>query len=199
MKNIFKVMGIAILACSMMVACGNDEENEGNNNNNGGNTEPQVEEGFVVTKDGSSWTAVEFLGRYNEAGADFDAYLTVEAYQTTAEDSPCVAGFLQATVISGATYESTGGDIINYRDVNDIYEDTEGVLGDAGGQYYNFVSDPSSFVENITAIDVNATTISGNWTENYVDIPTYIANGGTYDGAKVLSGVMTNATWTAAK
>jgi len=198
MKNIFKIMGIAVLACSMMVACGKDEETD-NTDNNGGNTEPQVEEGFVVTKDGSSWTAVEFLARYNEADADFDAYLTVEAYQTTAEDSPLVAGFLQATVISGGTYESTGGDIINYRDVNDLYEDTDGVLGEAGAQYYNFVPDYESFVENITAIDVNATTISGNWTENYVDIATYIANNGTYDGAKVLSGVLTNATWTAAK
>jgi len=34
MKNIFKIMGIAVLACSMMVACKPDNNGENNNNNN---------------------------------------------------------------------------------------------------------------------------------------------------------------------
>lgn len=201
MKNIFKLMGLALIAGSMMfVACNKDDEGNGGNGNN-----PTPEpDGYYITMDGDSWQPVEILGRYNEAGVDddgnaYDAYMTMQVNKTEAEDSPYILGYLQATTISNGTYESTGGDIMNYRDVNDIYTDNDGVLGTAGGQYYNFVADRTSFVENITAIDLNATTMSGDWTENYLDLPTYIANNGAFTGAKTLSGVMRNITWTAAK
>ena len=42
MKNIFKFLGVAILATTLVVACGNDPEEEpGNGGNNGGNVNPQ--------------------------------------------------------------------------------------------------------------------------------------------------------------
>lgn len=204
MKNIFKIMGIAVLACGMMVACNKPEEDNNNNNNdNGGgnNNQQEQQDGFFVTMKGATWQAVDFLARYTEETEQYDAYLTLEAYKTADDDSPYVKGFLQASVVSGATYNSTGGDYITYTDPNDIYVDSEGILSRDGqpGQYYNFAPDVSSFVENITAIDVNATKISGDWKINYVDIPTYIANQGSYAGAQEMKGVMRNAVWTAAK
>lgn len=207
MKNIFKFLSIALVAGALMVACNPDDEN-GTTDTTGNNPQPQpqpqVEDGYVITMDGASWTAAVVLGRYNEAGVDqngnpYDAYLTIQANKAETQGSPYVQGFLQAAVVSNGTNESTGGDIMQYRDPNDIYTDNDGVLGEAGGQYYNFIPDPSSFVENVTAVDLNALKISANWTENYLDIPTYIANQGSYTGAKVMSGVLTNVVWTAAK
>ena len=51
MKNIFKLLGIAILACGMMTACGGDDpkpENNDNNGGNGGNTEDNTTSVKVV-------------------------------------------------------------------------------------------------------------------------------------------------------
>ena len=150
----------------------------------------------VITMDGNSWTAVNFYGQYNEASEQYSAYLTLEAYKTAAEDSPYVRGWLQAAVVS-TNYAETE-DYMSYRDDNDLYVDEAGVLGgDPGESYYNFIANRNTFVENITAIDLNACKMSATWSEDYVDLPTYIANNGGFAGAKVISGTLTNAVWTA--
>lgn len=52
MKNIFKIFGIAVLACSMMVACDNKNENEGNDTTP---TTPTNTPSIKVTFGSDSW------------------------------------------------------------------------------------------------------------------------------------------------
>lgn len=184
MKNIFKVMGVALLACSMvMVSCKKDDENDNN-----------VTEGIVINMDGENWTPVDFYGQdypagTTQSGTPYDAFIAVEMYKTTAADSPYLEGTLQAAVCSGATYQSTAGDIIEYRDENDIFQYQ-------GQNYWNFIADQNSFVENVTAVDLNACKMSANWTENYNSAEGYVA---TQTFPKVMNGTITNATWTVAQ
>lgn len=60
MKNIFKLMGLALMACSLtFVACSKDDEENNNPNDN-----PTVADGITVTFDGDSWTGSQNANRY---------------------------------------------------------------------------------------------------------------------------------------
>lgn len=70
MKNIFKMMGIALLACSMiMVSCKKDDDdttNNGGNGGNGGNTTPTAT--YSATWDGQAMTLAVAEGFYYNLG-----------------------------------------------------------------------------------------------------------------------------------
>ena len=77
MKNIFKLMGLALIAGSMMfVACTKDDEGNGGNGNNN-NQEPAIADGWKVTFGGDAWTPDETMIAAYEAyeAMIFDAYM----------------------------------------------------------------------------------------------------------------------------
>jgi hypothetical protein len=129
-----------------------------------------------------------------------EGYITLYGYKNASagQNDIFVQGFLESSVVSGATYESTDGDIMNYRDPNIIFTDTENLLGQgAGGQFWGIATVPSTFVENITAVDLNALTMSGNWSAKTVLLEDY-AEAGSFDGLTQtdFTGNMVNMTWT---
>ena len=80
MKNIFKFLGIAVLACGMMVACG-DKTNEEDNNNNNNNEQPQqTTPCFKVTFDGTEWDA-SVVKLTDQLYANYGLYVT-RAFRT---------------------------------------------------------------------------------------------------------------------
>lgn len=184
MKNIFKFMGVALLACSMiMVSCKKDDENSNE-------SKLSVNHGTTAF-DAASVQAVDYSA---------EGYITLYGYKNASagQNDIFVQGFLESSVVSGATYESTDGDIMNYRDPNIIFTDTENLLGQgAGGQFWGIVTVPSTFVENITAVDLNALTMSGNWSAKTVLLEDY-AEAGSFDGLTQtdFTGNMVNMTWT---
>lgn len=183
MKNIFKFMGIALMACSLtMVSCSKDEE--------GGSDTPNAS--FSATLGSETMTVIDFKA----ADHSDEGYLTVYGYESTANDSRFVQGFLETTP-GTYDYQGTEGDIMNWRDPSYIYTDTEGVLGEAGSQYWGYNTNPSSFQEIVTAVDLNALTMSATWTAEVFHIEDYIAAGGM-DGIEMIpfSGSINNMTWT---
>lgn len=206
-----KFLGIALLACGMMfTSCKKDDTTANNNNNSGqsenpgggGGTNPgggggqTTPDGTTITFNGSTWTAAN-LGAVDHTS---DNYLTFIIEKTSGCSSQAtdtyLQGFMESVVIADATYESTEGDCMSYYDPSYIYTDNDGVLGDAGGQYWGWNAYKQSFVENVTAVDLNALTMSANFTEDVFDIVDYINAGGLPDNMYQLKGTMTNAHWT---
>lgn len=190
MKNIFKLLGIAALACSMMVACGPDETEVPDPTPT---PDPQPQSRFVINFDGVETAVID----YQAVDHTDEGYLTVYGYTTeNGQNGIFTMGYLESTVVANATYQSTSGDIMNYRDPNKTYYDAESVLGNEPATYWGWVSQSSTFIENVTAVDLNTLTMSANWTVNVVDIADYIANQG-FDGctAHPFTGEMLNATW----
>ena len=92
MKNIFKVMGVALLACSMiMVSCKKDE-----NSDNGGST---IADGINVTFDGTSW-----VGTVNNS-ASYGTALQFSA--KTAENFPMYDEAIMTVMVTGGVTKST--------------------------------------------------------------------------------------------
>ena len=186
MKNIFKVMGVALLACSMiMVSCKKDE--------NGDEPENPTQSSFTFNFNNQNRTVTEFLA---DDHTD-EGYLTVYGYETASQNSCFVQGFLEATVIANGTYQSTGGDIMQFRDPSYTYTDDQGILGDAGDVYWGWNTVQSSFIENVTAVDLNALTMSANWTAKVFAIEDYIAAGGSTPNNLIdFTGNINNMAWT---
>lgn len=187
MKNIFKFMGVALLACSMiMVSCKKDDDSSSN--------ESKLTVNYGTTAfDAASVQAVDYTA---------NGYITLYGFKSASagQNDIFVQGYLESSVVSGATYESTEGDIMNYRDPNNIFTDTENLLGQgADGQFWGILTVPSTFIENITAVDLNALTMSGNWSAKTVLTEDYAENGASFDGLTQMTdftGEMVNMTWT---
>lgn len=189
MKNIFKFMGIALMACSLtFVSCSNDDDDTTTPDNPQGNTAS-----FVVTLDGATMQVTDFQAiDHTDEG-----YLTVYGYESADQNSRFVRGFLESTVVSGATNESTG-DYINFCDPANTYYDADGIFSQEGqpGTYYNHYTKPATFVENVTAIDLNALTMSANWTAKVVMLADAAA-AMSFEGIPEVdfSGNINNMTW----
>lgn len=185
MKNIFKVMGVALLACSMiMVSCKKDDENS---------TESKMSVKHGTTAfDAADIQAIDHTN---------EGYITLFGFKNASagEDDLFVQGYLESTVIANATYESTGGDVMNFRDPSILYVDTEGIINpqNPGVTYYGIYTVPSTFIENITAVDLNALTMSGNWSAKTILLEDY-ADAGTFEGLTQtdFTGDMVNMKWT---
>ena len=75
---------------------------------------------------------------------------TVKALVASSQEDIYTNGFLECVPVSGATYESTGGDIMHYRDPNYTFTDDQGLLGDPGTTYWGYNTLSNTFLENIT-------------------------------------------------
>lgn len=187
MKNIFKLMGIALLASSMiLVSCKKDEENNENNNNN---NEPTVTNGIKVTFGDVNWTAADILGE------EYASYglLSIGAFKDYESSvAPFVQGYLPNAVRSATHGQGDYYYFFYYENDNDVTIDDDGSLsGTAGAELPNW-QPRQGFAENVTAIDMNAMTISATAEGTLFYLPDYI-NGVTTE--KDINIVMTNAVW----
>lgn len=145
----------------------------------------------IITFNDTSWEPA------NVVGIDYTSqdYITFYFYKVAnSQDDVFCYGFLESTTGS-FDYENSGGDIMYYRDPNHLIPDDLTLLPDDPGPHWGWESFPSSFVEHITAVDLNNLTISGDWSVEVGDILTYYA---TDDwGATIpFTGVMENTHWT---
>ena len=188
MKNIFKLMGLALIAGSMMfVACNKDEnENNGNGNNN---QEPVVTDGIHVTFNGAAWSAVDILG-YEYASYGLLEIGAYKNYESSVE--PYVQGYLPNSV---RTTTHASGDyyyFFYYENEDDFTTDTDGSLsGTAGATLPNW-QPRAGFSEEVTALDMNAMTVSATCQGTLFYLPDYI-NGTTTEHEIVIN--MINAVW----
>ena len=152
-----------------------------------------VVEGATLSFQGNTWTAAN-LDAYDHSD---EGYLTFVIFKTLNDQNDVwLEGFLETTP-GTYTYESSQGDYFAYRDVNNIYSDDNGDLGEAGGQYYYWQVDKYSFEENVTAVDLNNKSFNATWSEDIFGIEDYIAAGNTIpDNVYPLTCQMVNATWT---
>lgn len=181
MKKIFTFLGIAVLATSLMTACGDEEEN----NDALADGTYRIEKGTATTWDAAAIEAVDFTAQN---------YITLNCQNT--DKSVAVSGWLQC-VAGTFDAETSKGDYMRYRDQNDIVQ--------AGNQsVYNFYPNTKSWAETISAIDLTALTLSGNWSEqattyadasaNY-DATNQIVNWENCTETYTLKGTMQNIHW----
>lgn len=171
MKNIFKVMGVALLACSMiMVSCKKDE-----------NEDSTVAEGINVTFDGQSWTAAESSCGYTAAygGIQFNGA------QVSGEDFPQFDEFIYATETGSWTEASAAQGLPNFAEsaTHGWVEYYKEMYITANGYYYGdwWAYDATT---EITAVDLTALTASAKMNGTMFDVAeAYIADYGAVGAA----------------
>lgn len=155
---------------------------------------------YTITFNGSSWNAAatRFVD-YTSQG-----YMTVFAWKNSSDANSginpttdvLVYGWLESS--SGSYTYSNTYDYMNYRDPNQAVVVPNTVILSNNdtieeGTYYRYFANPTTFTENITAIDFNSLTISATWSEQIFDIEQYINNNGTSYGTMYnLSGTLSN-------
>ena len=150
-----------------------------------------------VTFNGNSWDAANMsaVDKSNEG------YLYVEFFKVAdSEDDIYCDGYLETTP-GQYDYQGTGGDIINYRDPNYTYYDAQGILDNEThqpAQYWGWNTNSSSFAETITAVDLNALTMSGAWSADVFSTEDYVAylQSGAMPTMYSFSGAIDNMPWT---
>ena len=149
MKKIYTFLGIALLATSLMTACGDKEEVTAENSRMADN--PMADGTYRITKGDTTWDAVTI------AAYDFsnDGYITLDCY--SADSTIQVHGWVRCDT-GDFDYITSKGDYMVYRDKNDTYENN-------GSNIYNFYPNTATWTESITAIDLTAMTLSGSWSE----------------------------------
>jgi len=179
MKNIFKLMGIAVLACGMMVACGNkdnEEENNNNNNNNGNNQEQQDPDGVSVEFNGTTWTANQYQNGYYANYGVIDFY----AAKTSSDEFPQFDNAIYSDEV-GTYHDETD---YNFGDENthayvEYYEETR--LSD--GTYYYGDWWACDATTEIKAIDLNALTVTAKMHGTMYSAAEAYVDGAGFEGA----------------
>ena len=155
------------------------------------NFQRHVVEGATVTFQGNSWTAASIQAYdYSE-----DNYLTFYIYKTAGDQNDIYLRGWMESIVGDFTYSDTY-DYFAYYDMNNLWTDEDGVLGDAGTNYLYWQADKTSFEEHITAVDLNNKTMSATWSEDMFSIQDYVDNDGSPTQFYPLTCNMVNATWT---
>ncbi len=170
MKNIFKFMGIALMACSLtMVSCSKDDEKSDNNGGNGGNGGTTTEASAQVTFGSTTWDAAtgtmntDFVERYGVTinrlykvdrqlpYVDFAITTTPGSYSAAAsiQDAVDQEGNPQGYTYS-AGLQSQDIAIVEYGNQTQV-QTNDGYVGDW---------DCLNATLNLTACDLNAKTLS---------------------------------------
>ena len=144
-----------------------------------------------ITFNGTSWVAANAIAQdHTDAN-----YLTIYFFKVASSQEDIYAnGFLESVPVSNATYESTEGDIMNYRDPNHTWYDEDNLLGQGQVTYWGYNTLSNTFLENITAVDLNKLTISGNWSAEVGEVSEY-ATTGNWTTTYPFTGKLTNAEW----
>lgn len=150
--------------------------------------------GVKVTFGTETWKATTILGKdYSSMG-----YLELGAYKDyDRDDTPSINGY---TGVNPGNYTHNQGDYYYffYFEFDDqYYVDTEGRFGEAGKEYPVWQPGTGTFHTNITAIDLNARTITATAEGNPFNIES-LAQTGTQDDTRNLSIVFKNASWESA-
>lgn len=209
-----KILGIALLACTMMcVSCKKDNpkpnDNTTENPSGGGNTPGGGGEtpgggevpicGVTIKLDGTPWNAA------NMVAVDHTTQNYIAPYFFKTENSTediYVRGFMES-VVGEYTYQTTQ-DIMYYTDPSFTYTDETGEYGQAmgaqnpqpGDVYSGWVS-ITDFTENITAVDLNALTMSATFSQSLATASDIVAAGYQVPSTlHSLEGVLDNANWT---
>lgn len=195
MKNVFKFLGIALLASSLVFAsCGKDEEtetpgteNNGGNNNGGGNGNGGGNNGgsngAVTVTLGNTvnfTTPQDSLAAYNNGTANIFASNGRSARLTPAGDGrynisyyfPCFRASMPTTV---GQYDTTSSSMVYY--TGEFYRFANQYQANCG-EYPDWVAD-GNITTNVTAFDATAmkitATMSGTmvyWYEGYYNYQT---------------------------
>ncbi len=182
MKNIFKFLGIALLASSMLIACGkdNEEDNNGNNPTDTTPVTPQPQTSAKVTLGTISWDAAiaeVFTGNYEQYSLN-EYYL----YKTSQQEFPFIEMMMQATPgtynvtaelgqADGYTYygwQSMDIYDINYFEANVFQSQTS-----SGQTVYRGDWRPVSAELTVTSFDLNSLTASYNLTATMYDFASW--------------------------
>ena len=151
----------------------------------------------TVSFNGTSWEAANM----SAVDKSSQGYLYVEFFKVAnSEDNIYCDGYLETTPGDDYNYQNTGGDIMNYRDPNYTYYDAQGILSEDGepGTYWGWNTNSSSFAEVITAVDLNALTMSGSWSADVFTAEDYVTylQSGTMPAMYPFSGNIDNMPWT---
>ena len=156
---------------------------------------PVLQGSTTVSFNGNSWNAANMTA-YDKTA---EGYLYAEFYKVAnSEENIYCDGFLE---ITPGNYDfATNQDIMNYRDPNYTYYDAAGILDENGEvyTYWGWNTNSSSFQESVTAVDLNALTMSGSWSAEVFSIEDYVTylQNGTMPDMKPFSGTITNMPWT---
>ena len=158
---------------------------------------PVVQGSTTVSFNGTSWEAANM----SAVDKSSQGYLYVEFFKVAnSEDNIYCDGYLETTPGDDYNYQNTGGDIMNYRDPNYTYYDAQGILSEDGepGTYWGWNTNSSSFAEVITAVDLNALTMSGSWSADVFTAEDYVTylQSGTMPAMYPFSGNIDNMPWT---
>ena len=180
MKNIFKFFGIAVLACGMMVACG--DKNEGDNTDTTPDTPTPAASVYTINYQGT-WQpgATYFIDHTDQNYMTIYAWKSADDYLVTSGNSDVlIVGFME-TVVGEFDYAGTQ-DRMELSDPTTFYY--EGDEDNEAGNYFKYQADPSTFIENVTAFDANTLRYSATWAEQYYDVEEY-ATAGTVNYAEM--------------
>ena len=147
-----------------------------------------IVKGVKVDFGTESWTATSCLGDdYSEYGLlGFGAFKNYEN-----ANAPFIQGYFRSTVGSATHASGDYNYFFYYENENDFMTDTDGSLsGQAGAQLPNW--QPGSQTQQVTAIDLNACTISGNVHGNSFYLPDYVNN---VETTRELNITVNNAQW----
>lgn len=179
MKKTLRFLGLAFVACSLFVACGDDPEEE------------TVKDGIAVTFDTDAWEAADILG------TDYSTihYLELGAFKNyDSETTPWVQGYIPSEVADivwpGSSQASPDYHYMFY------YENDNDYTAYNNSNYPNWQPTANDFHETITAIDLTALTLSGTCTGSMRYFPD-ILNGSETPTTKALTVNINNATWEA--
>ena len=182
MKNIFKLMGIAVLACSMMVACGKDNDDPTDTTPDNPTPTPVPENVYTLVWNGEAQTP-GYVGAmtngqlfafqaadHREGNSIYLPIFTVYMQGTSASDMAIVPGYTEVGIET-------------------VYTDNE------NNQYLDWQYDEgANQVFNVTAFDATTYKMSANMDLTFYSLTDY-QNDVTPERQQVMNLTITNYTF----
>lgn len=184
MKNIFKLMGLALIAGSMMfVACNKDDEGNGGNGNN---TPEPVKNEVKVTFGSNSWTA-----QYSKCvvSAQQQAIVLAACEGTASTSYPQIQFYMEwdgapaaGTFTGEPSVDLTAGEANAGNPYLWYFTDDQNIINFGGNPAGNWWANPVEM--NITTLDLDALTISATATATMADLLSCLQNGTAWENAE---------------
>lgn len=139
----------------------------------------RAQAGGSYSFNGTNYTVNTFYGSYKTDSEP--AYISVALLQDVNDNTvPYCQGFMNAA-LGTDTYEDYENRI-EIKDATAVFSDPDGSLTGQAGTYYKYGFQPtigSTFTETITAIDINAMTISATAVTAMLDVEAFVTTGET--------------------
>lgn len=161
MKNIFRLMGVALLACSMiMVSCKKDDEKDEGGQGGGGG---QTTSSYSVTFDGTALDVAGFSSAQTAYNANYDVQIWLFQCAMRAEGQTVYFPYAVTYLYGSTTAEMEG--------TTELYKDTHYTAGDES--YGDWQCDEIKSV-NFTTVDLTSYKLSGTLVTSNYDLGEYI-------------------------